>query len=167
MKLFRVFAAVGVLTLAATTALAESQPAKSKSEKSGRMDLSATLEVKERRVQEAFKNHDLPTFMSMVDANAWQIDPNGIMPVSAVPEMMKDVTVRSYTMENFKTVMIDPDACVATYVFNGDASYKGEPYPAGPWYCSTVWAKRGKEWKAVFHQETLSMQGMPMQTATH
>jgi hypothetical protein len=30
-----------------------------------------------------------------------------------------------------------------------------------------VWAKRGKDWKAVYHQETLAMSAMPPAAAGH
>ncbi len=166
MKMTRIVALFALLSVAAPFAFADSHmeaaktAAKSKTEKMGKMDMTATLEAKERQVMEAFKNRDAKTFMSLVDADAWQIDPMGLAPVSSVPEMMNDMEVRSYTVADYKTHVINADVCVATFTWNADASMKGEALPAGPWYCSTVWAKRGKEWKAVFHQETLSMQGM-------
>lgn len=169
MKVLRSLMLFGLMSLAATAFAASHMEAKSeaKPKVAGKVDMTAILEAKERQVQEAYKNKDAKTFMTMVDETGWFADPSGIISVSAAPEMMKDVELKSYTLENFKTYMIDPNVYVATYTWNGDATYKGQPYPGGPWYVSTVWAKRGKEWKAVYHQETLSMQGMSPPTASH
>ena len=126
-----------------------------KGDKSG--DIPAALEANEKKVNEAFKNHDEKGFMALIDPNGWSVDPMGVSPSSAAIEMMKQVDIKSYTLTGYKTMMVDKDCYIATYTWNGDATFKGQPYPAGPWYCSTVWTKRGKEWIAVFHQESLSM----------
>ncbi len=133
----------------------KSDPDTKKATKGG--DLSATLEAKERRIQESVKKKDIEGFMSMVDPDGWSADANGFMPVSSMREMIKEIEIRSYSMEDFKTQMIDRDAYIARYTWKGDASFKGQPYPAGPYYCSTVWAKRGKDWKAVYHHESMAM----------
>ncbi len=124
-------------------------------------DVSATLEAKERQTQDAFKNKDKIAFMTWIDSNAWAVDPTGLSPVSKASEMMNQMEVRSYTLDQFKTIMVDHDTYVATYEFHCDATMGGQPYPPGPWYCSTVWARHGKEWKAVFHQQTLAMAPAP------
>ena len=149
MKLLRILTALAAL-LALATGFAHA-----KGDKGG--DVSATLEAKEKSINDAFKNHDDKGFMALVDPTGWSVDPMGVSAVSGAVEMMKQVEIKSYTLTGYKTFMVDKDCYVSTYTWNGDATFKGQPYPAGPWYCSTVWAKRGKEWKAVFHQETLSM----------
>ena len=58
-------------------------------------------------------------------------------------------------MENVQSKMLTKDVYVLTFQTTIDASLKGQPMPAGPWYCSTVYAKRTKGWVPVFHQETL------------
>lgn len=132
--------------------------------------IPAMLEANEHKVQESFKTKDVAAFNSLVDAGAWMIDPSGINPVTGVPEMMKIMDLHSYTMDNYKTKMIDRDAFISYYSATYVGSMNGQPQPAGPWYCSTVWAKNGKEWKAVFHTETLAMQAPPpatTETTTH
>ena len=130
-----------------------------KAAKSG--DVAAKLEENERKVQEAFKAKDAKTFMDMVDSDGWAADMTGFMPVSGVPDMMKDMELKSYTMEGFKALMIDHDAYVVTYTWKCEGSMKGQAMPAGPYYCSTVWHKKGNDWKAIYHQESLGMQPPP------
>ena len=154
MKRMRVLLAFGlVLGLAAAVVQASDK----KETKSKDSDISMMLQDKERQVQDAFKNKDVEKFMSLVDSKAWSADPSGFAPVSAVQEMMKQAEVRSFTMSDFKLLMISKEAYVLAYTWNGEGTMAGQPYPPGPWYCSTVWTKQGKDWKAVYHQETLGM----------
>jgi hypothetical protein len=155
------FALAAILAVATSVGHADSKmdsDAK-KSMKGG--DVSATLEAKERQMQEIVKNKDIDGFMSMVDPDGWSADANGFMPVSAMRDMMKDIDVRSYTVDEFKAMMVTRDVYITHYVWKGDASFKGQTYPSGPWYCSTVWAKRGKDWKAMYHQESMAMPSTP------
>ena len=155
---------VRTLTMLAALVTLGNGAAQAKGDKSS--DIPAALEAKEKMINEAFKNRDEKGFMALVDANGWSVDPMGVSPVSGAVEMMKQADIKSYTMTGYKTMMVDKECYVATYTWNGDATFKGQPYPAGPWYCSTVWAKRGKEWKAVFHSESLAMQ-QPQVGANH
>lgn len=162
MKRARWFLAL-VLLVAFTTTLGYAEDKMESKEKKDMKsakgsDISTMLEAKERQVQEAFKNKDEKTFMSLVDPAAWMADPSGIASVSAAPEMMKQTDIQSYTIKDYAVHMIAKDVYVTTFVWNGVGMMGGQPYPPGPWYCSTVWAKRGNDWKAVYHQETLAME---------
>ena len=89
------------------------------------------------------------------------LDAMGFAPVSAAPDMMKDYELRSYTLENFKTIMVSKDVYLLTYTAHADASYKGQAMPQVPSYVSTLFAKRGSKWLAVFHQESMGMPATP------
>src|SRR6059036_1913817 len=86
MKLLRTLTA-----LAALLALAAGF-ANAKGDKGG--DISATLEAKEKMINDAFKNHDEKGFMALVDPNGWSVDPMGLSPVSGAVEMMKQVETK-------------------------------------------------------------------------
>ena len=148
MKLSRSTPTTAVL-FALTTGVAEAKFAKG--------EIPAILEANEKKFHDALKNRDEKGFMALVDPDGLSVDPNGFAPVSVVPEMMKQIVIRSYSISGFKTLMVDKECHVAIYTWNGEATYKGQPYPGGPWYCSTVWAKRGGDWRAIYHQETLAM----------
>jgi len=121
------------------------------------VELAATLKGKEMAINDAFKARDTAKMNMYIDANAMMADNSGFMSLGQMLDLMKDVDVKGYTIDNYKLMMIDKDAYVATYSWSTDATYKGQPYPAGPYYASTVWAKKGKDWKAVYHQETMAM----------
>jgi hypothetical protein len=144
--------------------LAHAEDKKAPAPKGG--DIAAKLEANERMINDAVKGKDAKMFMDMVDKDGWSADMTGFQPVSAMPEMIKDIDVKSYTIDNVKVLMIDRDAYIVTYNWTGEAMYKGQPYPPGPFYCATVWKKKGDDWKAVYHQETMAMQPPPAAAPT-
>jgi hypothetical protein len=126
---------------------------------SGENELQAKLESYETKIDQAIKDKDTTAFMSYVDPNAISTDNTGFTPASALPAMIKDLDLQSFSIEEYKIMPIDQQTYIATYVWNGKGSYKGEPMPPVPSYCSTVWVQRGNDWKAIYHQESLAMQG--------
>jgi hypothetical protein len=162
MKLLRV---LSVLMLASTLCAGVVHAADKADKAAKSNDVTARLEANDRKILEAIKAKDLKTFMDMVDPNGMSADAMGFMPTSGMGDMMKDMDMRSYTIDGYKTIMIDHDAYISTFTWTGDASYKGQAMPNGPYYCSTVWRKKGDDWKAVYHQESLAMQPPPVEVA--
>ena len=125
-------------------------------------DLTAVLEAHEHNIWAALKKKDVGAMAALVEPGAWAINPSGISSVDDFIKMMADYEVRSYEMKDVQSKMLTKDVYVLTFQTTIDASLKGQPMPSGPWYCSTVYAKRTKGWIPVFHQETL---GTPPSTA--
>jgi hypothetical protein len=148
---------VAMLMLVGASFAVADEKMESKPMKAAKGDVAATLEANERAICDAFKSKDAAAAMSLMDKEGVGADMNGFMPVSMIPDMMKDYELRSYTMRDFKATMINKDAYLATYTMNSDASYKGQPMPPLPTYVSTVWVKRGSKWTAMFHQESMGM----------
>jgi len=159
----RTFALTLALALAALAApaLADSHMEKEKTAaaKSSGGDVAAQLEAHERKIWDALKAKDSKAFLALVDANAWAIDPAGMMPASKFVETLPDVEFRSIEATGFRATMLTKDVYVLTCTSTVDGSFKGQPYPSGPWYNSTIYVKKGKTWMPVFHQETLAMPG--------
>ncbi len=122
-------------------------------------DLTSTLQGYETEINQALKNKDISAFNAHVDPNALSVDETGFTPTSQFATMIKDLECSSFTIENYQVHMIDKDAAVATYVWRGTVTFKGQ---AGPpvTYCCTVWARQGKDWKAIYHQESAAAGGM-------
>jgi hypothetical protein len=150
-----------LLALTAGAARAEDMP---EAPKKAKNDLSATLEANERGIQESIKRRDMKAFSELVDPDAWMTDASGIMPAMHMAGMMKDMEIRSYSISDFRTLPIDRGISITVYTWSADASYQGQAYPAGPYYCSTVWRKHGNDWKAVYHQETIADASAPAMT---
>ena len=156
MKLGRWLLVLASLVALVMTANADDPKTSGKSDKKSG-DMSAKLEQMERGMWEAFKSRDVPAFQALVDKDAYGADPTGFWPASQVGEMMKDFELRDYELENFKTTQLGADVYLLTYSAKQDASFKGQPLPKTPSFVSTVFAKRGNKWLAVYHQETPGM----------
>lgn len=164
MKHSRLACVVVLLVLSiASASLADSTPGAAKAQPAiTKSDLTAVLEAHEHNIWAALKKKDVTAMATLVEPGAWAVDPNGIASVDDFIKMMGDYEVRNYEMRNVQSKMLTKDVYVLTFQTTIDASFKGQPMPNGPWYCSTVYAKRTKGWVPVFHQETL---GMPSATA--
>ena len=125
-------------------------------------DVASILEANERAINEAFKDRDAGAFMNLVEKDAWGVDGMGVHSISDLTDMMKDLEIKSYTLEGFRTQMLAKDLCVISYIARWDGSYKGQAMPRVPSFVSTVWAKRGGKWVGVFHQESMGMASQAM-----
>jgi len=154
-----ILALVSLAALCATLAVADDKMSGEKSmEKSSKgTDVTAKLEARERAISDAFKNKDAAAFMKIVDKDGFGADPSGFSSVSMMGDMMKDYDVRSFTIDDAKATKISADAYLFTYTSHQDVSYKGQPLP-NTVYASTLYVKRGNEWRAFYHQETPAMQ---------
>ena len=171
MKLIRALLGLAaLLALTAVAAHADDKPGMEKSASASKKmakplmvdpAVSQLLQDNERKINECWERKDKATFLSMVDPDGISADGSGFSRVADAAEMMNDFTVANLTLDAMKVTAIDKDACIVTYSWKGDASYKGQAMPPGPNYASTVWVKRGKEWKAVFHQETMATPAAP------
>ena len=92
---------------------------------------------------------------ALVEPGAWAVNPSGITSLDDFIEHMGDYEVRSYQTQNVQSKTLTRTSMFSMFRTMVDASFKGQPMPNGPWYCSTVYAKRTKGWVPVFHQETL------------
>jgi len=126
----------------------------------GDATLQPKLEALERKVCDSFKAQDFNAFKEVVASDAMSADMNGFATPDQMEPMMKDYALESYTMEDFKLIRLDKDAAVLAYTFNGKGTFKGQPMPAGPYYCSTTYVSRGGKWMSIFHQETLAASAM-------
>jgi ketosteroid isomerase-like protein len=118
----------------------------------------------ERDMWEGWKNKDMKPFEANISDDSLSLDP--MMGWTDKKAMMKSMTdqpcdVRSYSFSDEKIVWIDKDAAIYSLKATVDATCGGQKVPANV-YASTVWAKRGAKWQAIFHQETPVM---PMQPA--
>ncbi len=102
----------------------------------GDATLQPKLEALERKVCDSFKAQDFNAFKEVVASDAMSADMNGFATPDQMEPMMKDYALESYTMEDFKLIRLDKDAAVLAYTFNGKGTFKGQPMPAGPYYCS-------------------------------
>ena len=116
------------------------------------------LIANENKIGDAIAKGDVKTAQSMIAADGWSADPGGFMPVAEFFKMVGSgqVKLSAYKMSDYKFVWANPTTAVLGYVWTGKGTVAGQPVPEKV-YASTVWSKRGANWVAVFHQETVAM----------
>jgi hypothetical protein len=121
---------------------------------------TADVEANEKLVWDAFEKKNIAGFESILADDAFEVEPEATYDKAASVSMMKQMVNAAPmkgTLSDFKTVTLDDDAKIATYV--AKSSSKGFP-PSGMRH-STVWINRGGKWMAAYHQGTTIMQAPP------
>lgn len=120
-----------------------------------------TIIANERAINAAVTKGDVATFRSLVTEDSWAIDPmSGRMAtaefIKTLPQMQKEMKVTSWDITESQVYWVEPTVAVHSYKWTGQGTYQGQPVPSPVW-ASTVWARRGGKWLAVFHHEAPAM----------
>ncbi len=138
----------------ATATLALGQ---TKSTKSGSMNNSEkeALIALEKQAWEAWKTSDGKFFQGLLSEDSIGFGDSGVARKDMIVKDIAgtDCEVRSYSLDNYELVMLDPNTAILTYKADQDATCKGKAVPAKVW-ASSVYVKRGGKWLNAFHQET-------------
>ena len=141
-------AAALLLSLASAVAQEKQQAAKP-----GTVPLQ--LEVRVRKLWEAFKSKDKATLSAMLDGGFRQFE-EGLSTfgdkkteVNAVDEF----ELISYTLSDFTIKSIGPNAALVTYIAQYEGKSGGE-MSKGKSVFGEVWIRTGDEWKDFYMQET-------------
>jgi ketosteroid isomerase-like protein len=155
LSLLLVFAVCAWAQEAKTEGKAKSS-AKASAKAGGNAATEDAIKKMEKEFWEAWKNKDTKPFQANIADDGLSIDAMmGFVDKQATLKSMSEqpCEVRSYSLADEKITWIDKDAAVYTYSGTMDATCGGQKIPDKV-YASTVWAKRGGKWQAVFHQET-------------
>lgn len=145
----RVLVAVALLLSLASAATTQEK------QQAARSGTVSPLELRERRLWEAFKNKDKATLSALLDGGFRQFE-EGVSTfgdkkteVNAVDEF----ELISYTLGNFTIKSIGPNAALVTYIAQYEGKSGGE-ISKGKSVFGEVWIRAGNEWKDLYMQET-------------
>lgn len=103
-------------------------------------------------------------FGNLVATDAIEVEPNGIWDKAGIINSVHDADFSKSTISDFKTLNIDSDAALVTYVVTNPGAKPAEERH------TTIWALRDGKWLAVFHHGTPATHamssGMPMNGAS-
>jgi len=105
--------------------------------------------AREKQVWDSIKKRDFDRFASFLAEDQIEVFPWGVNDKAASVKGIQEVDLSSAVLSDFKTIKVDDDAVVVTYLIKGS----GDLPPTGS-RGSTVWAKRDGKWLAVYHQDT-------------
>jgi hypothetical protein len=117
--------------------------------------LQTMLERREKQGWEAFKNKDRKGFSAIAtdDYTAVIADGNGERDLNGTLDSMKEITINSYTLSDFKLTSMGTNAALLRY--KASASYTIGTQPiSGKLAVSDIWVNRGSQWKSLRYQET-------------
>lgn len=123
---------------------------------SGKDSLEETIMKMEKQAWEAVKARDAKAFSDLFAADGYMADNAGFETRARFLQSLPDLMITQYTLTDFKVMMIDKNAVIITYKADVKGSFKGQAFPPNPAYVSSIWARRGGKWVAVYHQETLA-----------
>lgn len=130
-----------------------------KTPESNKNSVEAQLTALDKQGWEAWKNRDGGFFQSFLSEDSIGVGATG---VDNKAQIIKDISgssceVKSYSLDNFKVVMLDKNTAILTYKGTQDATCNGKALPATVW-ASSIFVRRGGKWLAAFHQETPATQ---------
>lgn len=116
--------------------------------------VDAQLIALEKQSWEEWKNKNGTFFQTFLTDEAVNVGVGGLSNKSQiVKSTTSDCEIKSFSVDNFKVVMLDKDAALLTYTAMQDGVCGGRTIPAKV-FASSVYVKRGGKWLNAFYQET-------------
>jgi hypothetical protein len=140
------------LTIAQAPAPATTAQTKAPSMMAGSASDDA-LVANERKMFAALEKNDADAFKALVTADGMSADANGFMKISDFLPMIATMKMTDWKINDPHVIHVDANPAIVTYTWTGMATMGDQTFDK-PTYISTVWAKRGGKWLAVYHQET-------------
>jgi hypothetical protein len=110
--------------------------------------MSSDVAANEKAVWAALMGKHWDLFEGYLASDSIEVEPNGVMDRAASVKGAQSYDFSKSSLSDWKTVKIDDDAAIVTYV----AHFPGQKPDTE--YHSTVWANRNGKWSAVFHHGT-------------
>ena|ERR1044072_3370595 len=114
--------------------------------------VEAQIIALEKAGWEAWKTKDSSWFQTNLADDYLTVHADGVINKSQVMKDWAACEVKSFSLGDFKFLMIDKDAALITFVGTQDAVCGGKVQPATV-RASSVYAKRGGKWLGVFYSE--------------
>jgi len=107
---------------------------------------------------EAWKNKNAAWFQTNLAEDALQVNGGGVLNKSQIVKVSgTDCEVKSFSLDNFKFVMLNKDAALITFTGMQDGVCSGKTIPATV-YSTSVYVKRDGKWLNALYTETPAVQ---------
>ncbi len=123
-------------------------PTSSPTVSTGTVSIPADPIEREKLVWDALKRKDYDAFASFLDSAQVEVEPHGVFDKAGTLKLVRMFDASKGELSDFKTVKINDDATLVTYVVTISGP-KPEKERA-----TTIWANRGGKWSALYHQGT-------------
>ncbi len=127
-----------IITFFAVTTLALASP-----------DNDAAM-TREKSAWQAYKDRKTDEFKKMLATNYQGLYADGVVDATKEVADMAKMSIKSFSLSDFKATSTDADTMVVTYKVTLDATVDGQASP-GAMNAASVWQKHGSDWQVVFH----------------
>ena len=110
--------------------------------------MTSDVAANEKAVWAALMGKHWDLFEGYLASDSIEVEPNGVMDRAGSVKGVQSFDFSKSSLSDWKTVKIDDDAALVTYV----AHFPGQKPDTE--YHTTVWANRNGKWSAVFHHGT-------------
>ena len=101
----------------------------------------------EKQIWDALKRKDWNAFAAMLSDDSVEVEPSGVYDKQGSVNAVKQFDFSGASLSDFREMMIGPDAAIVVYTATGPQTAFG---PKGERH-TTIQARRGGRWLAVFH----------------
>jgi hypothetical protein len=108
---------------------------------------------KEKAAWQSFKDRKEGDFKKVVDKDFRGVYADGISDMQKELDDMKKWDMKSFEINDFKTLSDEPDVVVTTYTVKLEGTYDGKD-ASGTYNCGSVWKKENGHWLAIFHSNS-------------
>jgi hypothetical protein len=136
--------------MAVTTALSICFAAPTPARQAKSRKREATVVNMEKIVTEAFKNKQVETFRKYLAPEFVGLDAEGFKNVDAELAEVPKYDVRENSFADMKLAFPSSNMAVVTYKTTTQATHNGQD-ASGTYNVASVWAKRERKWRLVFH----------------
>jgi hypothetical protein len=107
---------------------------------------------RETAVWNAVKAKRMAEFKASMPANFVGMYSWGIHDRAAELRVVHNQTLRSFALANFRSVMVDPDNMLVTYIADVKGTENKEDF-SGHYWNTSLWHRAGGRWLTVYHSE--------------
>lgn len=132
--------------------------AQTKSAKESKNSVETQVIALEKAGWEAWKNKESSWFQNNLAKDYLMVNSDGVYNKSqSVQSIGSDCEVNSYSLDNFKFVMLDKNAAMITFTGTQDGACNGKTIPSTV-NATAVYVKRGGKWLSALYTETPAVQ---------
>jgi hypothetical protein len=111
----------------------------------------------EKQAWEAWKNKNRDFVQNYLSEEAFFVYGDGVSDKSQIVKGFGACEIKSYSLDDFKFLMLDKNSALISYTAVQDAACAGKIQPPKV-RSSTVYVKRGGKWLCAFYTETPAVQ---------
>ncbi len=120
--------------------------------------VEAQIIALEKAGWEAWKNKNAAWYQTNLAEDALQVNREGVLSKSQIVKVAgTDCEIKSFSLDNFKFLMLDKNSALITFTGMQDGVCGGKTIPAKV-HSTSVYVKRGGKWLNALYTETPAVQ---------